>query len=161
MGYQWSVVRAGVAKTYKGGLHIFDTGWAFQQSDDVFVKDGSDGTYTFTVNGSCSNVYGVYLDIEKLLKDHPNCDVVVKSIKADGKDVDFNDAEIDRGTGDDATTARRYIVNPWGATAGLAAKCSFTKTLSVTVDVKMDNGTPFIKSKDAKAHHRITRGSRK
>lgn len=151
MGYQWKVVRAGVAKTYKGGLHIFDTGWAFQQSDDVFVKDGSDGTYTFTVNGSCSNVYGVYLDIEKLLKDHPNCDVVVKNIKADGKDVDFDDAAIDRVTGDDATTARRYIVNPWGATAGLAAQCSFTKTLSVTVEVKMDAGAPFIKAATAKA----------
>lgn len=151
MGYQWKVVRAGVAKTYKGGLHIFDTGWAFQQSDDVFVKDGSDGTYTFTVNGSCSNVYGIYLDIEKLLKDHPNCDVVVKNIKADGKDVDFDDAAIDRVTGDDATTARRYIVNPWGATAGLAAPCSFTQTLSVTVEVKMDAGAPFIKAATAKA----------
>lgn len=127
----------------------------------MFVKDGSDGSYTFTINGSCDNVYGIYLDIEKLLGDHPNCDVVVKGIQADGKDIIFDDATIDRGAGDKETTARRYIVNPWGATAGLAAQCSFTKTLSVTVDVKMDTGTPFIKPANAKAHHRATRGPRK
>ena len=161
MGYQWTVVRAGVAKTYKGGLHLFDPGFTFQQSDDVFVKDGSDGTYTFTINGSCNNVYGVYLDIEKLLGDHPNCDVVVKSIQADGKDVAFDDAAIDRGVGDKESTARRYIVNPWGASAGLAAQCSFSKTFSVTVEVKMDVGAPFVKPDNAKAHHRATRGSHK
>lgn len=142
-GYQFTLQTGGAqVKRYKGGLHLFDSGWAFQQSEDVFVT--TDGNYTFTINGSCSNVYGVYLDIEKLLKDHPNCDVKIVSVKADGKDVAFDDASIDRVTGDDATTARRYIVNPWGATAGTAASYSFSSSLAITVHVTLDNGTPFV-----------------
>lgn len=145
MGYQWEVVRAGVQKTYKGSLHLFNTGWAFQQSDDVFVTDGVDGTYTFTINGSCSNIYGMYLDIEKLLGDHPNCAVEITDIKADGKSVAFDNDAIERSAGDQATTARRYIVNPWGATGATASNYSFSTSLSVTVSVKMDGGKPFVK----------------
>ncbi len=151
MGYKLEVVRAGVQKTYKGGLHFFDTGWSFQQSDDVFIVDGTDADYTFTINGSSSSAYGIYLDIEKLLQDHPNCDVAVKDIKVDGTSIDFDDSAIDRGTGDAATTARRYILNPWGATAGDASKYNFSSSIAVTVSVKMDNGTPFVAS-GAKKH---------
>lgn len=123
-GYQFTLQTGGAqVKRYKGGLHLFDSSWTFQQSDDVYVT--TDGDYTFTINGSCSNVYGLYLDIEKLLKDHPNCDVKVVAVKADGKSVDFDDAAIDRVVGDAATTTRRYIVNPWGANASTAANYSF------------------------------------
>ena len=137
MGYQFEVVRAGVQKTYKGNLHIFDTGWAAQESDNVFVVDGKDADYTFTIHGSCDSPYGVYLDIEKLLGDHPNCDVKITDIKVDGKSIGFDDSKISRGNGDAATTARRYIVDPWGATAGEASKYKFSSSLSVTVHVKM------------------------
>lgn len=143
MGYQMEVVRAGVQKTYSGSLHIFDTGWAFQESDKVFIVDGQDADYTFTINGTYSSPYGVYLDIEKLLGDHPNCAVDIKDIKVDGKSIDFDNTLIDRGTGDQATTARRYIVNPWGATSGEASKYAFTSSLAVTVHVTMNNGKPF------------------
>ena len=86
----------------------------------------------------------------KILKDHPNCDIVVTDIKVDGQSIAFNDADIDRGYGDtykpaDAC-ARRYILNPWGPTAGNASKFVFSKSLSVTINVKMDTGSPFIKS---------------
>lgn len=138
MGYQFEVVRAGVQKTYRGSLHIFDTNWAAQQSDNVFVVDGKDGNYTFTINGSCSSPYGVYLDIEKLLGDHPGCDVAITDIRVDGKSIDFDDSKISRGNGDAATTARRYIVDPWGATAGDASKYKFNSSLSVSVHVKMN-----------------------
>lgn len=141
-GYQFTLQTGSQVTRYKGGLHLFDTSWAFQQSDDVFIT--TDGDYTFTINGSCSNVYGIYLDIAKLLKDHPNCDVTIESIKADGTSVSFDDAAIDRGVGDDATTARRYIVNPWGATASTASNYSFSSKLEVTVHVTLDNGTPFV-----------------
>lgn len=158
MGYKLEVVRAGVQKTYKGGLHFFDSGWAFQQSDDVFVVDGTDADYTFTINGSSGSAYGMYLDIEKLLQDHPNCDVTIKDIKVDGASVSFDDAAIDRGVGDAPTTARRYILNPWGATAGDASKYNFSSSIAVTVSVKMDNGQPFV---NASAKKRAAKRARR
>lgn len=142
-GYQLEVVRAGVEKTYKGFLHIFDTGWNVQESDNVFIVDGKDADYTFTINGSCESPYGLYLDIEKLLGDHPNCSVDITDIKVDGKSISFDNSKIERSAGDQATTARRYIVNPWGATAGDAASYKFSKSLAVSIHVKMDNGKPF------------------
>ncbi len=157
IGYQWKVVRAGVKTTFASSLHFFDTGWAFQQSNDVFITDGQDGTYTLTLNGSSSSPYGLYLDMAKILKSHPNCDIVVTDIKVDDKSIGFNDADIDRGTGDTYkptdVCARRYILNPWGATAGNASKFKFSKSIAVTINVKMDTGSPFIKS-SAKRHAR-------
>ncbi|MGI6231569.1 MAG: hypothetical protein ACOYJF_01810 [Prevotella sp.] len=148
-GYQFTLQTGSTVKRYTGSLHLFDTSWAFQQSENVYIT--TDGDYTFTINGSCSDVYGIYLDIAKLLKDYPNCDVKVVSIKADGNDVAFDDAAIDRGVGDDSNTARRYIVNPWGATASTASAYSFSSSLSVTVHVTLDNGTPFVTTDAAKA----------
>ena len=70
------------------------------------------------------------------------CDVVVKSIKVDGKEVAFDDTLIDRGTADgDHSTARRYILNPWGDTAGDAPKYAFTTSLDVTVQIIYDCGS--------------------
>jgi hypothetical protein len=46
---------------------------------------------------------------------------------------------------DTETAARRYILNPWGATAADAPKYVFTSSIAITISVKMDNGTPFIK----------------
>ncbi len=155
MGYKFEVVRAGAVKTYKGVLHFFDEGWAFQESEPVFVKDGTDGDYTFTINGSSATPYGMYIDVVKILADHPNCDMVVKDIKVDGQSVEIDDAAIDRGAGDDGpNAARRYILNPWGATAGDAPKYVFNSSISVTLSIKMDNGTPFIPASEAKKARR-------
>lgn len=142
MGYHFVVQTAGAAKSYKGTLNFFDTGWTFIYGDAVFIS--GDGDYTMTVTGASAAPYGMYLDIEKILKDNPNADVVIKDIKVDGKSIQVDDASIDRGVGDAETTARRYILNPWGTTAGDAPKYVFNSSIAVTVSVKMDNGTPFI-----------------
>lgn len=139
MGYHFVVQTADAVKSYKGVLDVFDTNWTHYVSDPVFVT--GDGDYTFTINGSCSEPYGIFLDVAKLFKDNPNCDITIKSIKADGTPVQFDDALIDRGTADDdLSTARRYIVNPWGATAGEASKYVFTSSLEVTVFIQFDCG---------------------
>lgn len=159
MGYKFEVVRAGAKKTFKTTLHFFDTDWNAQQSEPVFVTDGTDGDYTLTLTTPSASPYGMYIDVVKILEAHPNCDVVIKDIKVDGTSVAFDDALIDRGVGDDGpNAARRYILNPWGATAGDASKYAFTSSIAVTIGVKMDNGKPFI-TEAAKAR-KSSRGRR-
>ncbi|MBQ8674175.1 MAG: hypothetical protein IJ511_09055 [Bacteroides sp.] len=142
MGYHWVPQVAGATKQYKATLNFFDTDWVFIYSDPVFIP--GNGDYTLTVNGSSSAAYGMYLDIEKILKDFPNMDVAIKDIKVDGTSIEFDDTAIDRGIGDAETTARRYILNPWGATAADGPKYSFTSSIAVTITVNTDTGTPFI-----------------
>lgn len=142
MGYHFVAQTAGAVKSYKATMHFFDTGWTFTASEPVFIS--GDGDYTFVIAGASDAPYGMYLDIQKILKENPNMDVAIKDIKVDGATISFDDTAIDRGIGDDATTARRYILNPWGATAGDAPNYVFSSTIAVTVTVKMDNGTPFI-----------------
>lgn len=142
MGYHFVAQTAGAVKSYKATMHFFDTGWTFTVSEPLFIA--GDGDYTFVIPGASGTPYGLYLDIQKILKENPNMDVAIKDIKVDGASISFDDTVIDRGIGDDDTTARRYILNPWGATAGDAPKYVFSSTIAVTVTVKMDNGTPFI-----------------
>lgn len=159
MGYKFEVVRAGAVKTFSAKLHFFDVNWTTQESEPVFITDGVDADYTFTLTQPNSQPYGIYLDVVKILETHPNCDIVIKDIKVDGNSIAFDDAIIDRGLGDDGpNAARRYILNPWGATKDDGPKFAFTSTIAVTVSVKMDNGTPFItasaKSANAKRARR-------
>lgn len=144
MGYGFDVVRAGTKKTYPAILHLFNTSWSTQESDPIYVVAGTDADYTLTIKGSCSTTYGVYLDVDKILKDYPDCDIVIKDIKVDGKEVSFDDSSIERCSGDGTNAARRYLVNPWGATASNASKYVFSSSLTVKISVKMDNGTSFI-----------------
>jgi hypothetical protein len=142
MGYQLVPQVAGAVANYKATLNYFDTGWVFINGDAVFIS--GNGDYTLSVLGASSTPYGMYLDIEKILKDNPNMDVAIKDIKVDGKSISFDDSAISRGVGDAETTARRYIINPWDATAGTAPNYVFSSSIAVTVTVIMDNGTPFI-----------------
>jgi hypothetical protein len=144
MGYHFAVHVEGGVKLYKGELAVFDPDFVFLYSDAVFVS--SEGSYTFTVNGSSDNVYGIYLDVNKLLKDYPNCDMTVTDIKVDGEAIEFDDEAITRTTGDGetATIARRYIVNPWGTTAGDASNYNFSSSLAVTVYIEFDVGEPVL-----------------
>ncbi len=130
------------AATYEMTLNDFNTGWSFLNSDTVYIT--SEGTYTVSISGSDTDVYGIYLDITGLLGDHPNCDVTITDISVDGVSVSFDDSIIDRGTGDESTTARRYICNPWGETAGDAANYYFTSSLSVTVQIEFETGVAFV-----------------
>jgi hypothetical protein len=104
---------------YTGNLNWFNSSYAFQKSDNVFIT--TEGSYTFTVNGAGSDPYGLYLDVFKIKKDHPNVKMTITDIKVDGKSISFDDSAIEEGSGDAATTYRRYIVNPWGATAASAS----------------------------------------
>ena len=132
---------------YAAAIHYFDAGWTFQTSSDVYIT--GNGSYTMTIYGNHGDEpYGLYLDVCKILKKNPNCDIVVTDIKVDGNSIEFDDSDIDRGYGDTSgqenADARRYIVNPWGASANYKDLIPFTSELSVTVQVIMDNGTPFI-----------------
>ncbi len=142
MAYHFEVQSADAVTNYKATLNFFDTGWNFINSDAVFIS--TDGDYTLTIEGESSSPFGLYLDIEKILKDHPDMDVAITDIKVDGASINFDDTIIDRGIGDAETTARRYIVNPWGLTADDASNYKFNSSIAVTIHVKFDNGTPFI-----------------
>lgn len=143
MGYHFVVKTGGDApKSYKTTLNFFDVNWDTLEADPIFIS--GDGDYTLEIKGSNDSPYGVYLDMYKILKDNPNIDIVIKDIKVDGTSIDFDDEMIDRVEGDDPTTARRYILNPWGANADDAPKYMFNSSLTVTITVKMDTGNPFI-----------------
>lgn len=142
-GYHFVAQTAGAAVTrYTANLNFFDTNWAFINGDNVFIT--GDGDYTFTIQGASNAPYGMYLDVLKILKDNPNMNMTIKDIKVDGVSIEFDDTVIDRGIGDAETTARRYILNPWGATATDAGKYVFSSSIEVILNVKMDTGTPFI-----------------
>jgi hypothetical protein len=146
LGYHFVHQQASAAaKKYTGALHFADTDWAFQTSDDVYVS--GDGDYTFTINGSSEKPYLMYLDVLKILKDYPNCNITIKDIKVDGNSVSFDDTAISRGVGDEATTARRYILNPWGTKLFSDDTFKFSKSIAVTVHVTYDSGSVVMKSK--------------
>lgn len=146
-GYHFVAQTAGAAAVrYTANLNFFDTNWAFINGDNVFIT--GDGDYTFIIYGASNAPYGMYLDVLKILKDNPNMDMAVKDIKVDGTSIEFDDTVIDRGQGDAETTARRYILNPWGATKDDAGKYVFSSSIEVTISVKMDTGAPFIPAEE-------------
>lgn len=100
-----------VEVTYAALMQYFNTGWTFYGSNDVLIS--KEGNYTFTLSGSDSDPYGIFLDVYGVLADHPNTFLKIESITVDGNNIPFDDDAIDRGTGDDPTTSRRYILNPW------------------------------------------------
>lgn len=143
MGYHFVPYTSGDDEDrFEATLNYFNTGWTFYTSSSVYVT--GDGTYTLTISGSDSSPYGLYLDVVGILDDYPNCDVAITDIQVDGSSVSFDDDEISRSEGDDSSTARRYIVNPWGSTADDASYYSFSSSIAVTVQVTMDTGTPFV-----------------
>lgn len=56
-------------------------------STNVFIT--GNGDYSLKFEGAESNPYLLYIDVNKILKDNPNCDITIKSIKVDGKSVDL------------------------------------------------------------------------
>ena len=152
-GYHWVVQNAGAvkAKKYSSLLNMSDnTSWTPTTSDKVFVQ--GDGEYTFTVTDSRADVNVMYIQVDGLLKDHPNADIIVKSIKVDGKDVSFDDNTniircIDDGTGETAKyNARRYFMNPWNLASTMDPSLFVhTTSVSITVQVVYDSGEVKIK----------------
>lgn len=141
-------------KRYSANLYLNNSGWGWTHgdNDDANYKSEttyvtSDGDYSVSFVGSESDVYLIYVDIPKLLKDYPNCDVTIKDIKVDGTSISFDDANIDKGTGDDSGTFRRYILNPWqnpqvAFPDATVFNCS--SRIDVTFTVKLDTGAPVV-----------------
>lgn len=135
---------------YPASLHLFDSSFSFLDSEQYVENEGS-YTFTITADGTStipSSPYGLYFDVSyKCLKAHPNMDIVITSIKADGVDVTFDDTALDRTDGDtygkDTPDARRYIINPWAQSydpVAFAETFKFTKQLDVTFNIIFDNG---------------------
>lgn len=151
MGYHFQPYVAGnTVKKYPAVLYCGEnTNYTFQDSDPIYITE--EGTYTATVNGSLT-VDGkiIYLQVDKLLKDHPNADIIIKDVKVDGQSIAFNDAAIARTVDDNANggkfNGRRYFYNPWGSdNAFETSALSFSKSLSVTFEVKFDTGDVKLK----------------
>jgi len=89
--------------------------------------------------------------VAKILKKHPNTDMILKSIKVDGTEVlgseeGMDDETISRGIGDDPATGRRYILNPWNDESATHTHLfKFNNTIEVTIGVKFDVGEVVLK----------------
>ena len=152
-GYHWVAQNAGAVKVkkYTSLLNLNNnSSWTLTTSDKVFVQ--GEGEYTFTVNESRSDVNLMYIEVDGILKDHPNADVIIKSIKVDGKDVAFDDNTniircIDDGKEETAKyNARRYFMNPWNLSSTMDPTLFVhTNSLSITVQVVYDAGEVKIK----------------
>lgn len=143
-GYHFKLVVAGAADEVRlpASIHAFDSGWAFIDGENVYIT--GNGDYTFTLTGTYSSPYGIYLDIENALRNYPNFDATIKSIRVDGNNIAFDDSAIDRGTGDAATTYRRYILNPWNSAFADPSVFAFNSSLEVVITVTLDSGAPTI-----------------
>ncbi len=150
LGYHFVANFGGGAEepSYKATLNWNNTSdWTMVTGDAVFVREG---TYTLNVNATwTAGDPCVWVDVDKILRDHTNCDVVIRDIKVDGVSVAFDDSVISRGyPDDDASTnsARRYICNPWGLASCFPSLDVFhpAKGIEVTIQVIYDNGAPFI-----------------
>ena len=140
-------------ESFTGVLSFSDTGWAFLNSPEVYISGEGDYTFTITSDGSSNtqDPYLMFLDVAKILKKHPNTDMILKSIKVDGQEVmgseeGMDDATISRGIGDDPTTGRRYILNPWNEESATHTHLfKFNNTVEVTISVKFDVGEVVLK----------------
>ena len=142
-------------QTFTGVLSYSDTGWAFLNSPEVYISGNGDYTFSITPSGNPStntqDPYLMFLDVAKILKKYPNADLTLKSIKVDGKEVlgsetGMDDATISRQVGDDPTTGRRYILNPWNdESASHTGLFKFSKSIEVTINVNTDVGEVVLK----------------
>ena len=134
---------------YDCQLNFFDTGWAFTKSDVVSTNKA--GQYTLTVNGSSSSPYGIYLDVTNILAEHPKATLTLNDVAVDGKSVKdkfdinysgFTQKEGAQLTGDLATTARIYLLNPWDTTSPFASDNSvfkFSSSIAVTFTIAFND----------------------
>lgn len=149
--YHFCPVVAGSDMTrYTANLYFNNSAWSWDgnaKSDNVFITGDGDYTFTFDSSFAESDMYLMYLDIQKILRDYPNADATIKDVKIDGISIAFDDAAIDRSAGDDANTLRRYVLNPWNDANYFVANgisLGFSSSFSITIHVTMDTGSPFI-----------------
>lgn len=146
-GFKQVVSGEGPKKEYEVNLAFNNTSWGNNPIAKLAIS--SEGTYSIAIDVTESDPYLLYLDVLKFLRDYPNGDIYLNSVKVDGTDIGMTDADVERGTGDDATTARRYILNPWNtASVPWTPKFVVKSKIEVSFTVKFDNGTPFIPKAD-------------
>ncbi|MDR0962362.1 MAG: hypothetical protein LBM62_07390 [Mediterranea sp.] len=124
---------------YGGSLHAYDEAWVFIDSEEVSIQD--EGQYTFTLNGAYPLPYGMYLDVLLIWKDHPNATLTINSIKADGTALTIDPTLLSTTAGDAPTTARLYILNPWGGDNQIVSPSdiAFASSLEVTITVAFND----------------------
>ena len=122
---------------YGNGDFVFDHGELYLDSD---------GQYSITVNISDPAIYLLYLDIFKVLGDHPNFSLTINDIKLDGNSTGITDADVEKTVGDDSKDARRYILNPWNPVSAPVITPKLTGGTSITVDftAQLDSATPWV-----------------
>ncbi len=154
IGYHFIKQTGGAqVESFTANLNYSDTGWKFVAKEDLYITGEGDYTFTLKPDGVCNtqDPYLMYLDVLKILKKYPNADIIIKSIKVDGNEVlgsepGMDDETISRGVGDDATTGRRYILNPWNEeSATHTGLFKFSTSLEVTITVKYDVGEVVLK----------------
>lgn len=155
-------VAGGAVESYTVSLNFAAQEYVFLPASELVIT--GEGTYTMSVvpDGvvDTKSPHLMYLDIPKLLKKHPNADIVINSVKVDGNELigsAFTDSDIIRGVGDDSATGRRYILNPWGNPdpekgdtrnynyESLLPQFAFSDKIEVTFTVKYDVGEPVLK----------------
>jgi hypothetical protein len=144
IGYHYTAVLGGsTGPTYKTTLQCFTSDFTFYNSDTLYLS--AEGTYTLTAQTNGFSAYGIFLDSYKLLGTYPNCDMEILDIKVDGSSISMTDADVSRSAGDDPTTCRRYILNPWNDASAAFTSCfDGAQTVAVTIKVTFDTGTPFV-----------------
>ena len=150
MGYHFKPYVAGnTVKKYSAQLFTCDnTSWNWQNSNALYITE--EGTYTLTANGvQTADGKIIYLQIDKILKDHPRADIIIKDIKVDGTSIAFNDNTIARCLDDSEGglyNGRRSLFNAYRNDNVLTSSAlSFSKSLSVTFQVKFDAGEVKLK----------------
>ena len=153
MGYHFVPQTSGAVERFMATLNFFNAAnWDLAYASQLYIE--GEGTYTFNVTESClysldPAQYGVYMDVSRILATYPNVGLTVTDIKVDGTSVAFNDSDFTQEYPDgnaSTNTARRYFLNPWNTDlyGTLVNTFVYNTSLSVTIQVTYDTGTPFI-----------------
>jgi hypothetical protein len=141
LGYHFVATTEVAKKGYKSNLNFFNTSWGTQGSGDISITDA--GQYTFTISGSDTAPYGLYLDVLGICSDHPNATLTLNKIMVDDKEVPFDNSLISYGHPDDKdlTSLRIYVLNPWANPACFTdpSVFAFTKSIAVTFTVAFND----------------------
>lgn len=153
VGYHYVAVLGGSdAPKFKVEFDMCDSGWAWYNADPLYIT--SEGTYTMTGAPGLVDPYVMFLDVYKILDTYPECDIYINEFKVNGSKIDVDDNDFYRQTGDDASTARRSILNPWGDQDVFNRHAALFTTTSdgsveVTFTIRFNTGQPFIEVEEA------------
>ena len=140
LAYHFEILSdAPVEQLFEAKLNYFNMGWSFYASDPVYIS--KEGLYSFEIKGSDNDPQGVFLDVYEILNVHPNTFIRIENISVDGNNLEFDDDKIDRGTGDDPGTSRRYVLNPWMEVPAFSdpSQFAFNESFIVTISITFND----------------------